>query len=171
MKKLLLLLFLFNSITYSIPIEEVKDSYEYLLGEAIWSLILKSPFFFIITLFIYYIIFYFSLNKKDYSYFLYIDIFKNNLENKKELLREVIVKIVKIVILFFIWIYNILTIKIINIFPLFSILIFIVSIRPFFMITFSCYNKKNLEKFLFTFFLIIFVLSLCTNNNMIYELF
>lgn len=167
MKKLISLLFLFNQIIYSAPLDEIKNSYEYLLAKAIWSLVLTNSTFIIVGLFLYYFLFYLvvKLNLQKLYSVININLFKNGIENKENLIDEIDTKILKTLLLFLIWALSLGMSKVFNAFPFFSLLVFINIIKPLVIATFPTIEKSTIEKFLLVFLLILLCLGLGNTND------
>ena len=162
MKKLISLLFLFNQIMYSAPFDEVKNSYEYSLAKAIWSLVLIKPTFIIVGLLLYYVLLYVvvKLNYQKAYLVLNINLFKNGIENRENLIDEIDTKIFKTLLLFIIWGLILGMSRALETFPFLPLLVFINIIKPFFIAVFPNIEKSTIEKFLLGLLLILFFLSL-----------
>ena len=167
MKKLIPLLFLFNQIMYSAPFDEVKNSYEYLLAKAMWSLVFLNSPFIIAGLFLYYFLFYVvvKLNLQKVYSVININLFKNELENREDLINEVETKLFKTLLLLLIWALSLGMSKALDAFPFFPLLIFINIIKPLFIAVFPNIEKSTIERFLLVFLLILFCLSLGNTDN------
>lgn len=162
MKKLISLLFLFNQIAYSTPFEEAKETYEYLLAKSFWGLLITCNGVILLLLIVYYMLLLFSVNLKSRELYsiMSTNIFENSINNKNKLSEEIYIKAMKTVFLFAIWLLSIMLSQALEAFPLFSILIFILSIKPFFIVIFPNLERKTIEKFLLGFFAVLFILSL-----------
>lgn len=167
MKKIIVLLYLINNISYSSTIEEAQNSFEYLLATHIWNLIFSSTGVILMLLFFYYLILLISLHLKNSTLYLVLDmgIFKNKFDKNVELSNEIYIKALKTVSLVFIWLLNIFFSKAFNAFPFLSILIFIAAIKPFFTALFPELEKSILGKFFLILFLILLILSLGSPGN------
>lgn len=167
MKKLIPLLFLFNQIMYSAPFNEIKNSYEYSLAKAMWSLVFLNSPFIILGLFLYYLLFYIVVKRnhqKIYSV-LNINLFKNGIEDRKSLINEIDTEILRTLLLLLIWALSLGMSRALGAFPFFPLLIFINIIKPLFTAVFPNIEKSTIEKFLLGFLLILFCLSLGNTDN------
>ena len=162
MKILIFLLFILNKVTYSISVDESKKTLEYLTAQSIWGLIFEGSLTILILSIAYYILLFFTVKKNELEIYsiIYIDIFKNKIENKDELKKEILIKIGRSIILIMIWCFSLIISYIRHIFPFFSILIFIISMKPIFYAMFPNIEKSFIEKYLLVFFSIISILSL-----------
>lgn len=167
MKKLIPLLFLFNQIMYSAPLDEIKNSYEYSLAKAIWSLVFLNSPFIIAGLFLYYFLFYVvvKLNLQKIYPVININLFRNGIEDRKSLINEIDTEISRTLLLLLIWALSLGISKALGAFPLFPLLIFISIIKPLFIAVFPNIEKSTIEKFLLSFLLILFYLSLGNTDN------
>ena len=149
MKKVILFFYL-NCFTlaFSKTIEEIKNSYEYLLGESIWGMIIFFPFMF----FIYRILYecYKICNKKIIT--------------SKEYKKIDYLKILNNIKLILIWCFLInitsITTRVTTIFPVWLILFFIYSFKEILNLFFKDIEKQKMDGFILFFFILVFCLSL-----------
>ena len=162
MKKIILFWYLNLSVfTFSRTIEEIKSSYEYILGESIWGMIIVFPLITFSFLFLCEVY-------KELKPYIKKHIFKEKeFENSK-----IIIYLNLIIFWYFLttnsWILN----KITPIFPIELILFFIYSLKKILTLIFENIDKKKLDNFIL-YFLVLLILSSFGNIslNNILEIF
>lgn len=149
MKKVILFFYL-NCFTlaFSKTIEEIKNSYEYLLGESIWGMIIFFPFMF----FIYRILY--ECHK----------ICNKKIITSKEYKKIDYLKILNNIKLILVWCFLInitsITTRVTTIFPVWLILFFIYSFKEILNLFFKDIEKQKMDGFILFFFILVFCLSL-----------
>ena len=149
MKKVILFFYL-NCFTlaFSKTIEEIKNSYEYLLGESIWGMIIFFPFMF----FIYRILY--ECHK----------ICNKKIITSKEYKKIDYLKILNNIKLILVWCFLInitsITTRVTTIFPVWLILFFIYFFKEILNLFFKDIEKQKIDGFILFFFILVFCLSL-----------
>ncbi|MCB8564163.1 hypothetical protein [Fusobacterium ulcerans] len=163
MKKIVFFIFinLFNLSYATSEIEKMKKTYEYILGEAIWSAVIGMGIFFSIFA-IYYFTLILCLKKNSEQLFeiLKMENFENRFVEKEKLSKELEIKKYKNILLFLCWVIGLIFTHITGAYPFIQIIMFCLVLKKIFYWSFPDIPQKNISIILLGFFVLIFLLGL-----------